>query len=289
MTPDERRAEGARQNKAMDAIAQSNRVLIDEAIRTESYRMVAEFEATGNVAIDNGEHMQIMSDIFRRIATMSIEVMGAEVIAGGILAFRPITFDDGKSFQFSTGGTVTQIWETKVFSEFFARLVDEYVGLESIRERITSITRTTRNMVINQIQSGQAAGEGSEAIALRISKGVPRISRYRASTIARTETHAASGYGASQSAKTSQLPMLKEWISVHDHRTRDFQGENISEYDHRSMDGQIVREDQDFTMPRINGDALKIAYAGQAEAPAGAVINCRCTVAYFIDEGAAFG
>jgi len=46
MTPKERRTEGARQNAIMNAIADQNREQVEKAISTESYRLLAEVEAT---------------------------------------------------------------------------------------------------------------------------------------------------------------------------------------------------------------------------------------------------
>ena len=158
--------------------------------------------------------------------------------------------------------------------------------MEAIRRRITSVSETTRKQIIDLIDKGNAEGNGIAAIAKSITDTIPYLSRWRASVIARTETHGAANYGANEAAKSTGLKLKKEWISVEDHRTRDFYHHDA--YDHRAMNGQVVDMDQPFSMPWSKGDPLQIMYPGQADMPAAAVINCRCAVGHIVDEASLF-
>jgi uncharacterized protein with gpF-like domain len=162
-----------------------------------------------------------------------------------------------------------KVIETKSFREFFLRLATEYLGLEMIRRRITSVTETTRQQIVNQIKIGQQAGEGVGAIAKRITGNIPFISRQRGALIARTETHGAANYGADAAARATGLDVRKEWVAAADERTR---------LSHAEADGQVVQIDQPFT---VDGEMLM--FPGDPEGSGGNIINCRCAVSHLVD------
>ena len=157
--------------------------------------------------------------------------------------------------------------------EFFRRLALDYIGLEMIRRRITSVAETTRQQIVNQITRGQQAGEGIDDIAKRIAGNVGIISRHRGALIARTETHGAANYGADGAARATGLKLRKEWVAAEDERTRP---------DHNEANGQIVDMDQAFD---VGGEALM--YPGDPAGSAGNIINCRCAVSHVVDDGLA--
>lgn len=239
-------------------------------IASASKSMLADFERTGGHPVLPLEHVRRVEGLFLDLAAVSIDVFGGRIL------------DQGKS--------AGLILETKGFAEFFQRLAEEYIQLEAIRQRIVGITETTRRFIINQIASGQEDGLGTDAIARSISDRVEGISRTRAHIISRTETHGAANYGANEAAKATGLKLRKEWVSVEDHRTRDFgqSDGDVDEYDHRGMNGQVVDMDQPFLMPWKKGDPLRIMHPGQAGMPPGATINCRCAVAHIVDDAALF-
>jgi hypothetical protein len=97
-----------------------------------------------------------------------------------------------------------------------------------------------------------------------------RALRYRAETIARTETIPAlnraqkeSTQQAIQSGQLNADQVKKVWVSTNDSRTRDT---------HASMDRQEVGINELFTSP----SGAHLEYPGDANAPASEVIKCRC-------------
>lgn len=99
--------------------------------------------------------------------------------------------------------------------------------------------------------------------------------RYQAARIARTEVNRAANVGATAQATTSEYQQMKEWIAVHDFRTR---GNNPKDHaNHKQLDGTVVNEDDVFIDPR-NGDRLQ--FPGDPNGKAESTINCRCAVGY---------
>lgn len=168
--------------------------------------------------------------------------------------------------------------EVKSFADFMREVARRYIGLEVIRRRIFGVAETTRRQIVDAVDTGYRDGLGQEAIATRIVENAPTIARRRAGVIARTETHGAANYGAHEAARQTGLPLKREWVSVDDHRTRNFGDEDP--YDHRRMAGQVVGMDEAFQMPSETGGTVPIMFPGDPEAPLAGTINCRCTVAF---------
>ncbi|NBR91857.1 MAG: hypothetical protein EBS68_18545 [Rhodobacteraceae bacterium] len=57
------------------------------------------------------------------------------------------------------------------------------------------------------------------------------------------------------------------------------------EFDHASMNGQRVPQDEPFLMPWRGRPPMPIMYPGEAGKPGGAVINCRCAVVRHVRGG----
>lgn len=67
---------------------------------------------------------------------------------------------------------------------------------------------------------------------------------------------------------------MKEWISVQDDRTRDA---------HLVMDGVVIPIEDKFEVPATSqSEGAFMDYPGDASAPAGQVVNCRCVVSGFV-------
>lgn len=152
-----------------------------------------------------------------------------------------------------------------VNDDFLVR-VEDYIRVYAL-DRATSISGTTIDQLRSVINAGELEGLGTREIARNITERVPTIASYRANTIARTETHSASGYASEMAATETGLSLKKEWVAFIDGRERDA---------HREADGQVVARDEDFTV-----DGEQLSYAGDPSGSAGNIINCRCTVLYF--------
>lgn len=165
----------------------------------------------------------------------------------------------------------------------------ELIMLEFIQRfgalKVTQIIETTRDYLVKLIDKGVREGLGQEAIAKTITEAIPSLTRTRSRVIARTEVHTAAMHASQEVAKTSPFPMNKRWISVYDHRTRDF-GEADGKADwanHRAMHEVTVGPDELFSVPRspsIGGGFDLMAGPGDASAPGYQSINCRCALIY---------
>lgn len=230
-----------------------------------------EREYRGKLAAEIARAMRLMLDAYARTGSIPnlpeetnprLIELWREMARSGITAFGNDLLDQGKA--------LGRDLETKSFFDFFMRLADEWIGLEMIRRRITSVVETTRANIVSQVRIGQAEGLGVAQISQRIAKAVPSISTQRGALIARTETHGAANFGANQVAKTIGFTLQKEWIAAEDARTRPF---------HAAANGQIVAMDQPF---EVGGEMLM--YPGDEVGSPWNTINCRCTTAYVVQD-----
>ena len=138
--------------------------------------------------------------------------------------------------------------------------------------RITSVRDTLVADVIKSIQ--KSLGENGTVIDLRnaiqsIIEKNQTFYKWQSLRIARTETTTSSNFAAIKTAEQSDLVLDKVWISVQDNRTR------LTPYDHFDMNNQKQELEKPFFVGGEN-----IQYPGDANASAGNVINCRCTIAF---------
>jgi uncharacterized protein with gpF-like domain len=242
------------------------RVIAGE-IERERHRLASAYRESGSMPPQDDGHRQRMRGVYYDMDHASIRTFGARVLT------------QGKAL----GLTL----ETKqTFAEIFEAMAIAFINSEAIRRRITSVTDTTRADIVSAIQLGQESGLSLDEISAMIVSETPLRSRMRASIIARTEIHAASNYGAQESAKRTGLSLKKEWVAVEDARTRDF-GEAdgiVDQFSHRAMDGQTVEMDGKFRMPQKNGTFVLCDYPGDPTLPAAGAINCRCQIAHVVDD-----
>lgn len=136
--------------------------------------------------------------------------------------------------------------------------------------KVTQITDTTRQKIQNHLADGVANEETIDQLAARIdSLYLDSLIPNRSQVIARTETIAASNSGSLFGAKSTGLPLQKEWIATRDSRTRE---------DHADADGQLVDLDAKFS---VGGDEMDAPGSGSDP---GENINCRCTLGYHVNE-----
>lgn len=127
-----------------------------------------------------------------------------------------------------------------------------------------------------EMLNGFANGEGVQKLTKRI-KNVLEINTKDSQRIARTEStrienQARNDVGSIGKEKYG-LNMWKRWVATGDERTRD---------DHLEMDGVEVPEDEPFILP----DGSEVMFPGDSSlgADASEIINCRCTVVYFVKD-----
>ena len=143
----------------------------------------------------------------------------------------------------------------------FEEALKQYIRTYGV-QHAELINRTTKEQLKKLIEAGIDEGLGTEAIARNIQKQIPSIARYRAATIARTETHTAANVGSQAAAEATGLALIKEWGAAEDERTRET---------HAEADGQQVPMDGLFS---VGGYDLR--FPGDPAGPPGETINCRC-------------
>lgn len=261
-----REREAQIQRRLLEVMEARFRRFITAEFVSQSGRIITAYRELGFVPMDDEAHMREIRLLYLGMAEMAIRTFGRRMTTQG----KAYGLDlESKAFS---------------FSEFFHSLAMSYINLESVRRRITSVAETTRNQIIRQIERGQSEGLGVDAIAQIISGKSPAVSKWRGALISRTELHGAANYGAHETAKQTGLDLMKEWVSVEDHRTRDFgEGDGVvDEFDHRAMDGQTVEMDDPFRMPWRKGPDVLCQFPGDPNLPAAASINCRCSSVHIV-------
>lgn len=151
-------------------------------------------------------------------------------------------------------------------SSLFNRLIQQWLAQR--KDMATSIAQTTLNDVLNAVQSGIDAGDGTDDIARGIDD-VTRLSLPRSRVITRTETHAAANYAQIESGRQAEqdldIQLLKEWLPTLDNRTRP---------DHADMSsyGAIPLEEK-FIVGGYSMDR-----PGDPAGPPSETIACRCVL-----------
>jgi uncharacterized protein with gpF-like domain len=242
------REEQRRQSRILDRLDRIATPQIAGEIARASYEMLRRFEAReSNIAAGLPEHQRRMGEIMNGIATAAV------------IAFARRIPDQARHIE----GL-----ETKEFARTVARMAAAYVAMEAFRRRITFISETTRDSIIDRIDAGLTDGLGIAEIARAINTVIPGETRSRAAMIARTETHGAANYGADAAARATGLDLRKEWVSADDERTRE---------SHAEANGQIVGMNDAFD---VGGEALM--FPGDPEGSPENTINCRCSVAHIV-------
>lgn len=218
-------------------------------LRQESERALSRYRATRALPDTDPQHAGRILAILKQSYRASVELFGGRVLRAAKGAAPKHLKADGPD-----------LWE---------RLVSEYMMTRGAQKIADDIAQTTKNQIARLIQRGLEAGGSVDDIARSISGQIVAVTRLRASVIARTETHSASGFGSLGAAQETGLPMVKEWISARDERTR------IS---HSTADQQTVPMNEPFEV-----DGEKLMYPGDPSGSAGNVINCRCQSGYILE------
>ena len=163
-------------------------------------------------------------------------------------------------------------------SDYFESAIQSYIKVWAL-DAAKDISLTTAKQIRNLILQGVDEGLGVDAIGRLITDRIPIMSTLRANTIARTETHTASAFGAQMAAEATELPLRKEWVSTNDDRTRE------EGWDHVGMDGVIVGLHDKFEVTNNDtGETEELEFPGDPSGSAGNIINCRCICAYLEAE-----
>lgn len=138
------------------------------------------------------------------------------------------------------------------------------------------INNTTRNALLTALSIMVNEGLSVDGMVDRLEDW--KYEQYQAARIVRTEVNRAANTGSKAQAETDPYQQVKEWIAIHDNRTRGNPINGRKDHaNHWALDGIKIDEHDVFIDPR-NGDRLD--HPGDPNASAESTINCRCTVAY---------
>jgi hypothetical protein len=155
----------------------------------------------------------------------------------------------------------------------FDSLIQQY--LQSRKSYITNMSQGYGRAIIGDVVRLREEGFNLRQVSTQIRSKFSAISKTRAATIARTETHSATSAAQdSYHRKVSDsygVTMKKQWVSTSDARTRR---------NHSAMNGAIVEMDEDFLMP----DGARMKHTGDPRGGAANVVNCRCVILYVDSE-----
>lgn len=201
-------------------------------------------------------HERRMSDILTRLYTDSFKMFGRRLLNSITKGNSP---DEVKK----------NVPETPQFD--LARKI--WIATQAAL-KVTQITGTTekqsieiiRQALAESVEQGMSEIQAGKLVQMRISEAGGQLSRLRGRMIARTESHGSSNASTQMAAKTTLLPLKKEWIAAGGERTRET---------HFDANGQTVDIDQPFS---VGSDLLM--QPGDSSGSAEEVINCRCAVGY---------
>lgn len=126
-----------------------------------------------------------------------------------------------------------------------------------------------KKQITARVTRGILMGESNRQIAAGLRERLTNMSVDSAIRAARTATTAAENGGRTasyQQAADMGVEMTREWMAVHDGRTR---------YNHAMADGQRVGVKEPFT---VGGEKLMFPGDGASGASGGNIYNCRCRI-----------
>lgn len=203
------------------------------------------------------EHQSRMRDIFDRYYRATIETFTQELLQR----------ESPKHF-------LIQMEKKEDLWDFFARqFFSEEAGSAASLTSSTTL-QDLRNILLSTIESTESVSQQDLVRQLLQARG---LSRFRAQTIARTETHNAATYASLQTVSTisaeTGITKLKKWQPVQDDRTRR---EPRDEFNHLIMlNSPAIPLDAKFD---VSGEAME--RPGDTTASPGNFINCRCVLVY---------
>lgn len=171
------------------------------------------------------------------------------------------------------------------FNAEWTQQVNEWLATEGFR-LVTTVSGNMRAVILKLIaqatQEGVEQGLGADDVSRLI---IERLEAFKSSLsanfiaerIVRTETMRAANMGHMMGAQKLRYEVLKMWIASRDERTRRMPRDQFS---HVALDGQTRELDEPFRQVGMNGQEAVAMQPGDATAPAGFTINCRCTVAF---------
>ena len=147
------------------------------------------------------------------------------------------------------------------FNAEWTRNIIDYFKVHLFDKVVLPISNTTKRMIDMKIAEMIDNGYSIEWLSQQLESS--EFTAWRAAMIARTESNRAINYGAELGARSTGFQTKKEWVSLHDPRTR---------HTHILLDGKVVNDNEEFKPG--------LAFPGDPNGAAGETINCRCHLEY---------
>jgi HK97 family phage portal protein len=160
-------------------------------------------------------------------------------------------------------GLKSEMYEVKFEDDVFSFAVRTWLADQGAK-RVVGVGETTKDKIRRELAAGTDAGESIHQLAKRLQSLYSEFSMVRAERIARTEVISASNLGSQTAARSTNLPLEKEWIATFDDRTREA---------HSMAHGQRRDMDQPYI---VKGQRLMFPGDGSLGASADNLIQCRC-------------
>lgn len=155
------------------------------------------------------------------------------------------------------------------FNQTWVDWILNYLQKHLIENITFNVNTTTKDFILSVLNQSVTEGWGIDKTVTALEQS--GFSETQSARIARTEVNIASNAGTLAAGETYEYQMQKEWVAVHDHRTRGTNPEDDAS--HVSLNGTVIDFEDVFIDPR-NGDRLKSP--GDPNGSAGSIINCRC-------------
>jgi hypothetical protein len=156
-------------------------------------------------------------------------------------------------------------------------IIEEPIGGRPLKGRLSRLRKQTIDELFRRITADLVEGATLKKMTEDV-REVLNISHADTIRIVRTEAHRiqeAATLASAQHATEQGVVMLKKWNSLHDQKVR-----HTAQANHRMMDGQEVRADEDFELRPGGGKGKAPGNTGVAAHD----INCRCFTTYRIAE-----
>ena len=166
--------------------------------------------------------------------------------------------------------------ETKQAPDFVERMAT-FASTGHDRTRVIAINqgKEIQRLIGKALEEELGIVQAGERVKELITQN---INTYQAERIARTEILSASNFGSVEGAKSTGLPLMKQWISVLGDSTRNghstAHGTVVDLYDENGGDGVF----------EVGGEFLR--FAGDPNGRPDNIINCRCTQVFLTKEEA---
>lgn len=166
--------------------------------------------------------------------------------------------------------------ETKQAPDFVERMAT-FASTGHDRTRVIAINqgKEIQRLIGKALEEELGIAQAGERVKELVTQN---INTYQAERIARTEILSASNFGSVEGAKSTGLPLMKQWISVLGDSTRN---------GHSSAHGTVVDlydENGDDGVFEVGGEFLR--FAGDPNGRPDNIINCRCTQVFLTKEEA---